>query len=168
MELQFRQKEETKLRTENRVRTIQKQKTMTKTQLKSKIIIYIDNDKYYVARSAAFALGLTNTRRMMLLDQNRLIELPIDAYNKLKSNSNIEIEYKNVEKEKTLQIYVSEDNYFININAAYSIGYITIEEYNHSDTEYYPITEEMINNLKTSYNIEYLNMELINNESKQR
>lgn len=132
----------------------------TKLETKSKIFIYDIEGKFYVEHATAYALNLVNTRAIML-DKPKLIELPIDIHNKLKAMSNVEIEYKKIIKKPKLKVYVSNSNYFIDSSAAYSLGFLSDEEYTNIQDNYYYIDNSMIETFKEKFDIEFyaLNLE---------
>lgn len=87
-----------------------------------------------------------------MLDKPKLIELPIDIQNKLKAMSNVEIEYKKIIKKPKLKVYVSNSNYFIDSSAAYSLGFLSDEEYTNIQDNYYYIDSSMIETFKEKSN----------------
>lgn len=150
---------ETGYETKTNLQTILKQKSIIK--------IYIDENKYYVEHSAAYALGLIKTRAIML-DSPKLIEISSDIHSKLKSSDSIEIEYIKIEKKQFLKVYVDDSKCCINNSAAYALGLLTVEEFNNSENEYYYITEEMVNNLKEKFNIEFYALNLEKNSTNKK
>ena len=131
----------------------------TRLKQKSIIKIYIDENKYYVEHSAAFALGLIKTRAIML-DNPKLIEISSEVHNKLKSNDSIEIEYIRVERKQSLKIYTNGSQYCIDNSAAYALGFLNVEEFNNPESDYYYISEDVLNNLKKKFNIEFYSLNL--------
>ena len=142
----------TGLETNPQLQTILKQKSIIK--------IYVDENKYYVEHSAAFVFGLIKTRAIML-DKPKLIEISSEAHNKLKSNDSIKIEYIRVEKKQKLKIYTDGSQYCIDNSAAYALGFISVEEFHNSESEYYYIPEDILNKLKEKFNVGFypLNLE---------
>ena len=135
--------------------------TQLQTRLKQKSIIkiYVDENKCYVEHSAAFALGLIKTRAIML-DKPKLIEISSEVHNKLKSNDSIKIEYIRVEKKQKLKIYTDGSQYCIDNSAAYALGFISVEEFNNSESEYYYISEDILYKLKEKFNIDFYSLNL--------
>ena len=134
----------------------------TRLKQKSIIKIYKDENKYYVDHSAAYALGIIKTRAIMM-DKPKLVEIPVEIHNKLKSNDAIEIEYVKLEKEndkQALKVYVDSSQYCIDNSAAYALGFLNVEQFNSSDSDYYYITDDMLNILKEKFNIEYYSLNL--------
>lgn len=134
------------------------------TRLKQKSIlkIYIDENKYYVEHSTAYALGLIKTRAIML-DKPKLIEIPIEIHNRIKSNDTIEIEYVKIENKndkQILKVYVDSSQYCIDNSAAYALGFLNVEQFNSFDGNYYYISEDILNSLKEKFNIEYNSLKL--------
>lgn len=126
----------------------------TRLETKSKILIYDIEGKFYVEHATAYALNLVNTRAIML-DKPKLIELPVDIHNKLKTMSNVEIEYKKIIKKPKLKVYVSNSNYFIDSSAAYSLGLLSDEEFANIQNNYYYIDSNMIEVFKEKFDIEF-------------
>ena len=136
-----------------------KQKLQTRLKQKVKIQIYIDENKFYVAHSTAYALGLIKTRAIML-DSPKLIEISSEIHNKLKSNDSIEIEYIKIEKKQSLKVYVNSSDYCIDISAAYALGLISVEEFNNANDKYYYINENIVTNLKENFDVEFYSLNL--------
>ena len=139
----------------------------TRLKQKSVIKIYVEDDKYYVEHSAAYALGLIKTRAIMT-DNPKLIEITGEIHNRLKSNDMVEIEYIKIEKKQQLKVYVCNSQYCIDYSAAYALGFLTIEEFANNENNYYYITEQIINNLKEKYNIEFHSLTLEQNSVNKR
>lgn len=131
----------------------------TKLKQKSIIKIYVDENKYYVEHSAAFALGLIKTRAIMM-DNPKLIEISSEVHNKLKANDLIEIEYIKIEKKQPLKIYTDGSQYCIDNSAAYSLGFLNVEQFNSPGSSYYYISEDVLNNLKEKFNVEFYSLNL--------
>ena len=96
-------------------------KAKNKEKLKQKLIIYQDNGKFFISYFAAYAMGLTNTRSIML-DEPRFFEIPIDTLNKLKNNELIDIEYQNLkinQEEKNITSDLEPSFYGIGIHGIY-------------------------------------------------
>ena len=144
------------------VRTSLETSFQLQTRLKQKSIIkiYVDENKYYVEHSAAYALGLIKTRAVMI-DTPKLIAISSEVHNKLKSNNSIDIEYIRMEKKQTLKVYVNDSQYCIDNSAAYALGFLSIEQFNNSEnSDFYYINEDTLNNLKGKYNIEFYSLNL--------
>ena len=139
----------------------------TRLKQKSIIKIYVDDNKYYVEHSAAYALGLIKTRAIMM-DNPKLIEISSEIHNKLKSNDSIDIEYIKIEKKQPLKVYIDGSQYCIANSAAYALGLLSVEQFNNSESDYYYITEDILNNFKERYNVEYcsLNLEKYSSDKK--
>ena len=131
----------------------------TRLKQKSIIKIYVDENKYYVEHSAAFALGLIKTRAIMM-DNPKLIEISSEVHNKLKANDLIEIEYIKIEKKQPLKIYIDGSRYCIDNSAAYSLGFLNVEQFNSPESNYYYISEDVLNNLKEKFNVEFYSLNL--------
>ena len=146
-----------------------KQSMQPQTKLKQKKIIkiYVKEDKYYIEHSTAYALGLINTRAIML-DKPKMIELPNHIHNKLKNKDDIDIEYVKIEKKQKLKVYVNNSNLFIDNAAAYSLGLLSDEQFYSLENEYYYIDKFFLDNLTKQYEIEYYSLNLYNESSKKR
>lgn len=103
-----------------------------------------------------------------MLENPRLVEMPSEIHNKLKSNENIDMKYIKIEKKQTLKVYIDSSDYFIDISAAYALLLLNVEEFNNSQYEYYYITEEMINKLKEKYKIELYSLNLEKNSTGKK
>ena len=137
----------------------------TKTIQKSKIKIYVDNNKFYIDHGTAYALGLINTRAIMLNNnQSKLVEISSDVHNKLQNNESMEIEYVNVARKQKLQIYVDGSDYCIDMAAAYALGLVSAEEFSNQNGKYY-ITEDMAKQLSNNYDVEFYSLGLVNTDS---
>jgi len=151
------------------IKTEQNLGYQTRLKQKKQIKIYVDNEKYFVEHSTAYALGLINTRAIML-NKPKLIEISSDMHNKLKNNEEIDIEYVKVEHKSKLKVYVDEKSYCIDNSAAYSLGFMTVEEFNNSESNYYYINNSLLEELKKNYEIEIhsLNLTNIMNDKKYK
>lgn len=139
-----------------------KQQLKTKLKQKRKLIVYIKDDGYYLEHSAAYALGLVNTRSIML-DKPKLVKINNGIHSKLQNDDTIEIEYVNLIKEEKnkIQVFVNNNDYYLMIGAAYALGLINDEEFYNSSDNYYYIDESFINILKDKYDVEFNSLNLI-------
>lgn len=137
-----------------------------KTQLKQKSIIkiYIKDNKYYIEHGAAYALGLIKTRSIML-DKPKLVEISGEMHNKLINNDSIKIEYIREEKKQPLKIYIDGAQYCMDNSAAYALGFLNVEQFNNPNDSYYYISDDMLNDLKKNFNIEFHSLNLENYSS---
>lgn len=74
----------------------------TKSRLKRKLMVYKENGKFYIDRSAAYALKLTNVRAVMI-GKPHLIEIGIETLYRFQNNEDIEIEYQELDKDKEIK-----------------------------------------------------------------
>ncbi len=140
----------------------------TKLRQKKQLIIYIDNNKYFVDHAAAYALGIVNTRAVML-ETPKMVEISYDMHAKLCNNDEIEIQYITIEKSKEkLRVFYEESSLCIENSAAYALGLLTVEEFHNSAAGYYYITEDILNNLKANYDIEMSSLKLFEEESNKK
>lgn len=146
-----------------------KQEIQFQTKLKQKkvIKIYIEENKYYIEHSTAYALGLIKTRAIML-DKPKMIEIPDSIHNKLKNQDDINIEYIKIEKKQALKVFVDDSNCYIDNAAAYALGLISTEEFYSLDNEYYYISKELFDNLKAKFEIEFHSLNLEEEIHKKR
>ena len=137
-----------------------------KLKQKKIIKIFVDDNKYFVEHSTAFALKIINTRAVMT-DKLKLVEISYDMYNRLKSNDEIEIEYIKVgKKEKlSLKVYYDGNNYYIDNSAAYTLGLLDVDSFYNNDIEYHYIDEDILNYLKQQFNVEIYSLNLANEKS---
>ena len=140
----------------------------TKVRQKKKIVIYIIENKYYVDHSTAYALGMVNTRAIML-EKPKLIEINYDTHNILKNNKEFEIEYivQKLEKPK-LKVFISDSTYCIENSAAFALGLLSIEEFNSAVSNYYYISEEFLTKLKENYQIEIYSKNLYEENNNKK
>lgn len=131
----------------------------TKLVSKSRILIYDIDGKFYVEHATAYALNLVNTRAVML-DKPKLIELPISIHNRLKEMDNVEIEYKKIIKKPKLKVYVSNSSYFIDKSAAYSLGFVSDEDFLNTQDNYYCIDSGMLESFKEKFDIEFYGLSI--------
>lgn len=139
----------------------QKNINQTRLKQKKKITIYDNNGKYFVEHSAAYALGIINTRAIML-DKPKLVEISSDMHSRLKNSDEIDIEYVKVECKTKLKVYVDGNNYCIESSAAYALGFLTVEEFNNCENGYYYIDENILMGLKKNYETEIYSFSLAN------
>lgn len=126
----------------------------TKTSQKMKVIIYMNNGKYFVAHATAYALGLINTRAVML-DNPKLVEITQEMHNRLKSNPNITIEYVEKVQKQKLKVFVEENRYYIETSAAYALGLLSLEKFSSVSEKKYYIDGSLLTSLKDIYDIEF-------------
>lgn len=146
-----------------------KQKNTFQTKLKQKKIIkiYVDENKYYIEHSAAYALGLIKTRAIML-DKSKMIELPDSIHNKIKNKDDIDIEYIKIEKKQTLKVFINDSDYYIDNAAAYALGLICTEEFCLLDNKYYYVSKEILDKLKVKFELEFHLLKLEEEMPKKR
>ena len=144
-------------------------KNVLKTGLKQKSIIkvYISDNKYFVEHSAAYALGLIKTRAIMM-GNPKLVEISSEIHNKLKNNESIEIEYIKLENKQKLKVFVDNSKYCIDNSAAYSLGFMNVEEFNNSSSGYYYLSDDIINELKEKFDVEYCSLSLEQYQSNKK
>lgn len=145
------------------------QKVTETKRLKQKSIIkvYIKDNTYYIEHATAYALGLINTRSIML-EGPKLVKITPDTYNKLKSNENIEIELINIKKKQPIKVFIDNQSYCIHNSSAYALGLLSNEEWSNADSDYYYINDDILNNLKNNYEVEYYSLNLEDNTTNKK
>ncbi len=73
----------------------------TKLRLKRKVLVYKKDNKFYIDHSTAYALKLTNVRAIMT-ENPHLVEVGLETLKKFQNREDIEIEYKEINKEKRI------------------------------------------------------------------
>ena len=91
--------EQTILRTNERQ---QNANTQTRLRQKRKLLVYKKDGKFYIDNSAAYVLKLTNVRAIMT-ENPHLIEIGIETLARFQNNGDIEIEYKELNKDKEIK-----------------------------------------------------------------
>lgn len=143
-------------------------KTQTKSnmesvqQLKQILLVYVDElERMYIKRSSLYALGLIDTRAIMISGSDDLIEIDKVQLASISSRDNIEIKMEKVNmKEKLpqrpkIKVYKKDLEYFIEMSAAYSLGLITTETFNLMANELYAVGENLLVFLENKYDVEY-------------
>lgn len=149
------------------VRYKQENQLKTKLKQKKKIIIYKENGKYFVEHAAAYALGLTNVRAIML-EKPKLVEISSGIHNKLCANDEIEIEYVVLENKKDkLKVFVDGSSFYVENGAAYALGLMTVEDFNNADGNYYYISETLLPILNEKYDIEMHSIKLFEESNEK-
>lgn len=141
------------------------EKTQNQIQMKMKPLeksilkVYVDEDgKYFVEHAAAYALGLTSVRAIMINRDPSLKEITKQAIDRL-DKARYQIEYSYLESTKqeskqTLRVYVDEvGDQYIDLSAAYALGLITVQTFQGESNPYYKLDESM-SNLISSYDKE--------------
>ena len=172
----FRQKEVKK--DENNIlstsRNFEKQKTEKKNvsktnsynQLKRLLLVYLTEDnQMYISRPAAFSLGLTKVRNIMVDNEETLVPISMEQINILKTK-NVEIVFEElpkdevIEEKEHIQIFGDHINNYITTGAAYTLGLINVEIFNNLTDEFYPISDNLLYFLKNKYEVEYIETNL--------
>ena len=160
---QYRNREEKNLQNDRRTnaqknRQLKVASSSVKTKspiVKKKLLVYRNNGKTYIDHSAAYALGLTNVRAIMI-GKPHLIECDSDFLNKMQNDRSIEVEYSDTnELQEGVEMPQSDLSQELDTleNGEYGIGVHSIVQGN---------AEEKIN-IATSICNEGL---IINNNSK--
>lgn len=75
----------------------------TKSAAKRKLLVYRENGKFYIDHSAAYALGKTSVRAIML-EKPKLVEVDLQFLQEMQNRDDIEIEYRDKEKNKSKDV----------------------------------------------------------------
>ncbi len=143
-----------------------KHQQMTKLKQKKRLKVYIQNNHYYVEHSTAYALGLVNTRAIML-DTPKLIEISPDIHNRLKSNDELEIEYIKTDTKEKIQVFVDDGAYCIAVSTAYALGLLTEKDFFETQEKYYYIDKDFLEQLKNSFDVEIWGINMALEEHKK-
>ena len=95
----LRTKSETTLKTDMKQQNV---KTKTKLRQKRKLLVYKKDEKFYIDNSAAYALKLTNVRKIMT-ENPHLIEIGIETLYGFQNDADIEIVYQELNKDKEIK-----------------------------------------------------------------
>lgn len=147
-----------------------KKETELQTVLRQKkqLTIYIEDNKYFVEHAAAYALGIVNTRSIML-ENPKMVEISYEVHAKLSNNDELEIQYVNVVREKQkLKIFYDGLSFCIESSAAYALGLLTVEEFNNLNTGYYYIDEQILANLKSNYDVEMSSLKISEDNNNKK
>lgn len=144
----------------NRTETKLETKTVpaNQQQLKSILVVYISEDnRKYIDKAAAYALGLTDVRAVMTGDLN-LFEINDRQFDLIK-NKNYEIEYrqllsKDAPKREAIKVFTDGLDHYIEISAAYALGLIDAKNFNMMESQFYKISENMLVFLNNKYDVE--------------
>jgi len=131
-------------------------------QEKQVLTIYTDdNELMYINRAAAYALGLINTRAIMLDNDESLIPFSEKQLSIILNRENIDIEFiklneiQKIPERSKIKVYRDNLYYYIEISSAYALGLITIETFNNMSSELYPISDNLLVFLENKFDIEY-------------
>lgn len=169
----FKQKETKKERNDilSASRKFEKQKTEEKAvsksnnynqlKLKRLLLVYLTEDnQMYISRPAAFSLGLSKVRNIMIDNEDTLVPINLEQLNILKTKD-IEIvfeklpEDEKIESKEHIQVFGDHINNYITTGAAYALGLINVETFNNLTDEFYPISDNLLYFLKNKYEVEY-------------
>ena len=141
-------------------------KTILKTKKILKVYIEAETNKKFVDAVAAYALGFSKVRAIMTGD-TRYKEITNDVINKLKERD-YEIEYINLPKKEKqkIQVFYTDNKYYIGLGAAYALGYIEVKEFNNSKEMYGPLLEKQLESIKYNFIVEFENIKHQEGDSK--
>lgn len=129
------------------------------------LIVYVsENERFYIKRSSAFALGLTDTRAMMVDGTNDLLEISKRQLAILSSRENLEVKLEKVAVNEQLperpkiKVYKDNLNHFIEMSAAYALGLVSIDTFNVMSEELYPVAENLLIFLNNKYDVELVEL----------
>ena len=118
-----------------------------------------DDNRKFIDKAASYALGLTDVRAVMV-DELNLFEITDKQLEHIKAR-NYEIEYKNLEKEKTpqkqpIEVFLIDDEYYIDMSAAYHLNLVSVETFNNMNGQLYKISDNLLAFLNNKYNVELI------------
>jgi len=129
-------------------------KTVTGTQLKQKLKVFVDGDNKYIT---LMAYRILNKKRAIMLEEDSLVEVTEQFLNSLQ---NIDLEYipldktKEVEKQRII-VYVDEDNNaYIDASAAFALNLINTEEYMSGNIDRVAVSENLMQFILAKYTVE--------------
>lgn len=141
-------------------------------QQKMKIKVYLtDDSRIFIDRATAYALGLAETRSLML-ETNQKTEITDRHLEIFKARENLEIEYeklivnKEIPIKPKIEVFVDNIDYYISISAAYSLGLINVEVFNNMPNELYKVSDNLLVFLKNKYEVLYTEIENQNKKSR--
>lgn len=132
------------------------------------INVFIDTEtnRKFVESFAAYAIGLTNVRAVML-DNPKYYEITASKIEELKNRGYIVnyIELPKRQKHK-IKVYYCDNKYYIDMASAYVLGYIDDRKFYNVSDDYYLLDNSKIEYIKNKYDVEYNKM--INESNKRR
>ena len=131
----------------------------TKTMQKLVVKVYYTVDKFYIERTAARVLGLSEGNAMGFL-----VEISSETLESLKQNMGIDIEYVKLPEKEDLKVYADDSNYCISSLDAYKLGILNETDYNNYKEDRYYISTALLESLMKDYNIEIKS--ITNDENK--
>lgn len=136
-------------RTTTNTNTRQKEPMKNSYIQKMKLKIYISSDnRKFIEKSAAYSLGLTGVRAIMVENQLNFFEISDVQLEALKSR-NIEMEYcqvpdEMVPKKPSIKVFQQGVNYFIEPSAAYALGLITDKNFYALGNQLYQVSDNLL------------------------
>lgn len=107
--------------------------SQTKLSQKRKLLVYKKSGKFYIDSSAAYALKLTNVRAIMT-ENPHLIEIGLEALYRFQNDVNIEIVYKELNKDKKTKSDLTQTLYGLE-KGKYGIGIHGIDKGNREEKQ---------------------------------
>jgi len=131
-------------------------------QEKQILTIYTDdNELMYINRAAAYALGLIDTRAIMLDNDESLVPFSEKQLAVILNRENLDLDFRKIEqvqkipKKQSIKVYRDNLNCYIDMSAAYALGLISIETFNAMCNELYPVSENLLVFLQNKYAVEF-------------
>ena len=143
-------------------------KSVTQNVLEQKqiLLVYVaENDCLYIKHSAAYALGLVETRSIMVGDTEKLVEISKMQLASISTKQNIEVKMERINASQKLperqkiKVYKNDLLYYIDMSAAYALGLVSVETFNVMAGEFYGVSEALLAFLQNKYDVEYHNLE---------
>ena len=126
--------------------------------LRQILLIYItDDNRLFIDRTAAYALGLTKVRAIMLDKGPSLFEINKNQLEMLKIRD-FDIEYKKISTDEVplkpvIKVFIDGIDYYIETSAAYALELITEKNFFAIENPYYRISDNMLAFLKSKYSV---------------
>ena len=144
--------------------TIKKETHHTNLELKSKLKVYLsDDNRKFIDKSAAYALGLTEVRVIMIENQDKYFEITDKQLETIKMK-NYEIEYSKIENKEVpekpvINVYNDGIDSYIDLSAAYALGLITDQNFNNMGNELYKVSENLLIFINNKYKVDRVVLE---------
>lgn len=128
------------------------------------IFIDVETNRKFIESFAAYAIGLTNVRAVML-DNPKYYEITTSKIKELE-NRGCEVNYIELPKRKKIIVYSCDDEYYIDMSSAYVLGYIDVKQFYDVSNDFYLLDNAKFEYIKNNYDVEY--NQIINESNKRR
>lgn len=130
------------------------------------VFIDIETNRKFVESFAAYVIGLTNVRAVML-DNPKYYEITTSKIEELE-NKGYEVNYIELPKRQKykIKVYYYENKYYIDMSSAYVLGYLSDKQFYDVSNDFYLLDNAKFEYIKKNYDVEYNNV--INESNKRR